>query len=162
LLLSGLALAGANHRGDAHDSADDGILTAEEIASLDLSSVECAVLSACDTGLGEIASGEGIYGLRRAFQLAGVRSLVVSLWPVDDETTQSWMSELYRSEFVGGADVAAAVRDASLATLAARRAEDKNVHPYYWCAFVAIGSIGAPRPEATDADSTRIPATGRR
>ena len=68
LLLSGLAFAGANQRESAEPHEDDGILTAEEIASLDLSSVEWAVLSACDTGVGEVRAGEGVFGLRRAFQ----------------------------------------------------------------------------------------------
>ncbi len=157
LLLSGLAFAGANHRGDAQDSSDDGILTAEEIASLDLSSVDCAVLSACDSGLGEIASGEGVFGLRRAFQLAGVRSLVVSLWPVDDETTGAWMTELYKAGLARGSDPADAVRSASIATLAARRRGGLSVHPYYWCAFTAIGTIREPHVP----DSTSNATTGR-
>ena len=71
LLLSGLALAGANRRNEAGPDQDDGILTAEEIAALDLSQSEWAVLSACDTGVGEVKSSEGVFGLRRAFQVAG-------------------------------------------------------------------------------------------
>jgi CHAT domain-containing protein len=162
LLLSGLAFAGANHRGDATDDADDGILTAEEIAHLDLSSVDCAVLSACETGLGEIASGEGIFGLRRAFQLAGVRSLVVSLWPVDDDTTSAWMTEFYGAGIADGGDTAVAVRAASLATLEARRSRGESEHPYYWCAFMAIGPTRAPRAESTVADTGMDTTTGRR
>jgi len=95
LLLSGLALAGANDG----KRPDDGILTAEEIVSLNLGGLEWAVLSACDTGLGEIRAGEGVFGLRRAFQLAGAHTVIMSLWPVDDNSTRLWMQELYRARF---------------------------------------------------------------
>ncbi len=156
LLRSGLAFAGANHRSDAQDAGDDGILTAEEIVSLDLSSVECAVLSACHSGLGEIAVGEGIFGLRRAFQMAGVHSLVVSLWPVDDETTNTWMTALYGAGLADGVDAATAVRAASLATLRARRQNGQSVHPYYWCAFMAIGSNrGSPTMDSNTGRTQR-------
>ena len=101
LLLSGLALAGANQRASASATEEDGILTAEEIAGLDLTGVEWAVLSACDTGVGEIQAGEGVFGLRRAMQLAGVHTLVMSLWPVDDEATRAWMTALYRARLDG-------------------------------------------------------------
>jgi len=84
LLLSGLVLAGANHRASAGSGEDDGILTAEEIASLDLSGVEWAVLSACETGVGNVRAGEGVFGLRRAFQVAGAGTLIMSLWSVDE------------------------------------------------------------------------------
>ena len=76
LLLAGFALAGANRRQAAGVEDEDGILTAEEIASLDLSGVEWAVLSACDTGVGEVRAGEGVFGLRRAFQVAGAQTVI--------------------------------------------------------------------------------------
>ena len=95
LLLSGLALAGANRRAAAGPDEDDGILTAEEVASLNLQGTEWAVLSACDTGLGEIKAGEGVFGLRRAFQIAGARTVIMSLWSVDDRATRPWMRALY-------------------------------------------------------------------
>ncbi len=90
-LALGLVMAGANHREAAASDEDDGILTAEEIAALDLQGVEWALLSACKTGLGEVRTGEGVFGLRRAFALAGARSLIMSLWQVEDEPTREWM-----------------------------------------------------------------------
>ncbi len=139
LLLSGLALAGANHRSAAGPDEEDGILTAEEIASLDLSGVEWVVLSACETGVGEVKAGEGVFGLRRAFQVAGARTLVMSLWGVEDEATRRWMRELYEARFVRNGSTATAVRDASLAVLHDRRARGESTHPFYWGAFVAAG-----------------------
>ena len=137
LLLSGLAFAGANHR---NDSAHDGIVTAEEIAAMDLGGVDLAVLSACDTGRGQIREGEGVFGLRRAFQLAGASSVVMSLWPVDDEMTSKWMLSMYRGWLVDGKSTASAVRRANLAILNQRRAKHLSTHPFYWAAFIATGN----------------------
>ena len=138
LLLSGLALAGANRRTTKTDQ-DNGILTAEEIAGLDLRGTEWAVLSACDTGLGEIRAGEGVFGLRRAFQIAGARTVIMSLWSVDDEATRVWMRSLYEGRLLRQLDTADAVKQASLAVLAQRRAAHQSTHPFYWAAFVAAG-----------------------
>jgi CHAT domain-containing protein/tetratricopeptide (TPR) repeat protein len=139
LLLSGLALAGANRRGEARGNDDDGILTAEEVAALNLESVEWAVLSACDTGRGEIQNGEGVFGLRRAFQVAGVHTVIMSLWSVEDNATRAWMQRLYEARMRDGLDTADSVRRASLETLQARRASGESTHPFYWAAFVAAG-----------------------
>jgi CHAT domain-containing protein/tetratricopeptide (TPR) repeat protein len=139
LLLSGLVLAGANHRAAAAENEDDGILTAEEIASLDLSGVEWAVLSACETGVGDIRVGEGVFGLRRTFQIAGAGTLIMSLWSVDDESTRSWMKALYEARLNAQLDTAESVRKASLAMLHERRARKQSTHPFYWAAFVAAG-----------------------
>jgi len=138
LLLTGLVLAGANKRGGALDQ-DEGILTADEIAGLNLQGTEWAVLSACDTGLGEIKAGEGVFGLRRAFQIAGVRTIIMSLWPVEDESTRDWMRALYQGRLRDHLDTALAVRSAGLAVLRARRAQGQSTHPFYWAAFVAAG-----------------------
>ena len=92
-LLSGLVLAGANH--PVTDGKDDGILTAMEVSGLDLSQVDLATLSACETGLGESAGGEGLLGLQRAFQLAGAKTTVASLWQVPDAATQLLMQRFY-------------------------------------------------------------------
>ncbi len=139
LLLSGLALAGANPPETASSDEEDGILTAEEIASVDLSGVEWAVLSACDTGVGEVVAGEGVFGLRRAFQIAGARTLIMSLWPVDDEVTRAWMRELYTNRFVNGMSTIDSVHEASLALLNERREKGLSTHPFYWAGFIASG-----------------------
>jgi len=138
LALAGLALAGANHRTSAGADEEDGIVTAEEITSLDLHGVQWVVLSACDTGLGKIQEGEGVLGLRRAFQLAGVRTLIMSLWSVDDVATRQWMLDLYRARLDGGSTVEA-VRQASIENIARRRRNSESLHPFYWGAFVAVG-----------------------
>ncbi len=138
LVLAGLALTGANRR-ETRSPADDGVLLAEEIATLDLQGVEWAVLSACDTGAGVIAAGEELFGLRRSFQVAGVSTVIVSLWPVDDGTTRGWMDAIYKARFVQQATTPAAVRAATMKTLAARRARGESTHPAFWGAFVAAG-----------------------
>jgi len=139
LLLAGLAFAGANQRRTAQPYQDDGILTAEEIASLNLAGVEWAVLSACDTGLGEIKAGEGVLGLRRAFQIAGVRTVIMSLWSVEDRSAMDWMRALYEGRLQRGLNTAEAVREASLTVLRQRRARGQSVHPFFWAGFVASG-----------------------
>jgi CHAT domain-containing protein/Tfp pilus assembly protein PilF len=140
LVLAGLALAGANRR-DTRVPADDGVLLAEEIVALDLHGTEWAVLSACDTGAGIVTAGEELFGLRRAFQIAGARTVIVSLWPVDDDTTRFWMNAVYRARFVDQASTAKAIRTATVRTIAARRARRQSTHPAYWGAFVAAGGV---------------------
>ncbi len=139
LRLSGLALAGANRRSEARSGEDDGILTAEEVASIDLSSVEWAVLSACETGAGSIQPSEGVLGLRRAFQIAGARTVIMSLWGVEDQATLHWMKALYAARFRRGLGTAEAVREASRSVLLERRAQGRSTHPFYWAGFVASG-----------------------
>ena len=138
LLLSGLALAGANARSSSKRGLEDGVLTAEEIATLDLSRTEWAVLSACETGLGEVRAGEGILGLRRAFRLAGVRTLVMSLWAVEDEAARAWMTSFYSTRVGDGRTSAEAVRSATLAALERSRSSG-NAHPFFWAPFVVSG-----------------------
>lgn len=139
LLRAGLALAGANLRRQAQAGEEDGILTAEEIATLDLSGADWVVLSGCETGLGEVKSGEGVLGLRRAVQAAGARTLITSLWPVEDEAARNWMAALYEERFARGFDTADAVRQASLRQLKARRSNGRTTHPFYWAGFIAVG-----------------------
>ena len=131
LLLSGLALAGANE-------GAGGILTARELASIDLSSADLVVLSACQTGVGAIRPGEGVFGLRRAVRVAGAKALVMSLWRTGDETTRQWMSRFYERR-LSGRSTAEAVRDASLALLVERRKAGLDTDPLHWAGFIATG-----------------------
>ncbi|MEO8669703.1 MAG: CHAT domain-containing tetratricopeptide repeat protein [Tahibacter sp.] len=119
--------------------ADDGLLTETEIAALDLSAVRWAVLSACDTALGESRAYEGAFGLRRAFALAGARTVIMSLWRIDDDASVEWMTALYRARWRDHADSIAALHTAMSETLRGRRATGRSAHPYYWAGFVAAG-----------------------
>jgi CHAT domain-containing protein len=131
LLRSGLALTGANLTKGA---TDEGILTALEASNLNLWGTKLVTLSACDTGVGEVRNGEGVYGLRRAFLLAGAETLVMSLWPVSDTVTRQMMSAYYAGlkERHGRGD---ALRDAQLAMLA----RTNRQHPFYWASFIQAG-----------------------
>ncbi len=139
LLFTGVALAGANQRSRAASGETDAILTAEEIASMDLSGVEWAVLSACDTGAGLLRADEGVFGLRRAFQVAGAATVIMSLWPVRDEDAREWMVALYRTRLLDGATTAEAIRQASSTVLRRRREGGASTHPFHWAAFVGAG-----------------------
>jgi len=139
LLSSGLILAGANLRNIAAPGQDDGVLTAEEVAAMNLHGVEWAVLSGCDTGGGEVRAGEGVFGLRRAFQLAGARTVIMSLWAVEDDATRQWMTALYSGRLLKRLSTADAVHEASRAMLRARRSQGLTTHPFHWAGFVAAG-----------------------
>ncbi len=136
-LLPGLALAGAN--APANGAAQDGFLTAEEITSLDLSGAEWAVLSACETGLSDPGAPEAVQGLQRAFRRAGLRTVLMSLWAVDDDDARSWMSHLYAARLGQGLDTAESVRAACRESLRERRARGLDTHPFRWAGFVAAG-----------------------
>jgi CHAT domain-containing protein len=138
LLRCGLALAGANtwlQGGTPPDDAEDGLLTAEDVSGLDLLATELVVLSACDTGLGEVRTGEGVFGLQRAFTLAGAKTLVMSLWSVPDEQTRELMEDFYR-RILTGQPRADALRDAQFAV------RQKYPDPFYWGAFICQGNPG--------------------
>ncbi|MBC7930417.1 MAG: CHAT domain-containing protein, partial [Rubrivivax sp.] len=128
LLRSGLALAGANRRSSG---GDDGILTALEASGLNLWGTKLVVLSACDTGVGEVRSGEGVYGLRRAFVLAGAESLVMSLWHVSDYPTGRLMTSYYKNLVNQKMGRGEALRKAQLDML--------KRHPFYWANFIQSG-----------------------
>ena len=139
ILLAGLALTAANGRLQRAAEDDDGMLMGEEIATLDLQGVEWAVLSACDTGVGLPRAGEGLFGLRRMFQIAGARTVIATLWPVVDQTTREWMTAAYEGRFVKGRPTSESVRDATTRIIAGRRARGESTHPAYWAAFIAVG-----------------------
>jgi CHAT domain-containing protein len=133
LLRSGLALSGANLRQSG--TSDDGILTAAEAAQLDLLGTELVVLSACETGVGTVQTGEGVYGLRRALVLAGAQAQLASLWKVADGPTQELIVDYYQ-RLLKGEGRSAALR----ATQKAMLANPDRQHPYYWAAFIPIGN----------------------
>jgi CHAT domain-containing protein/sporulation related protein len=132
LLRSGLALAGAN-QGKSGD--DDGVLTALEAADLDLTGTKLVVLSACNTGVGDVKNGEGVQGLRRALVLAGSESQVMSLWPVSDEATKDLMI-LYYNALEDGKGRSEGLRQVQLRMMHGRK--DRQ-HPFYWAAFIQSG-----------------------
>jgi CHAT domain-containing protein len=133
-------LAGANRRNanSGGGGGDDGILTALEASGLNLWGTKLVVLSACDTGVGEIKNGEGVYGLRRAFVLAGAESLVMSLWPVSDFVTRELMTGYYKN-LKQGFGRGAALRQVQIEMLnkTGRR------HPFYWAGFIQSGDWSA-------------------
>ncbi len=170
LTLSGLVLAGANRTGN--DTAEDrGIITAEGLIGLRLEGMELAVLSACETGLGDWGGGEGVYGLQRAFHVAGCRNVIASLWKVDDGATQALMALFYRNLWEKKLDAAEALRQAQLtlyrhpeAIQAAQKrgfdfterdlprdavepaAKPKHSPTAQWAAFTFSGVRPAPKP----------------
>jgi CHAT domain-containing protein len=131
LLRSGLALAGANLN---RNGSDGGILTALEASNLNLWGTKVVTLSACETGVGEVKNFEGVYGLRRAFFLAGAETLLMSLWPVSDRVTRETMTAFYTGlkEGLGRGE---ALRQAQLAML---KRKDRQ-HPFYWASFILGG-----------------------
>lgn len=133
LLRSGLALAGANKLSSGND---DGVLTALEASGLDLWGTKLVVLSACETGVGKVSNGEGVYGLRRSLVIAGAESLVMSLWQVDDFATKDLMAGFYK-KLAAGKPRSAALREIQL-ELAAK---EKYAHPFYWASFLPAGAL---------------------
>jgi CHAT domain-containing protein/tetratricopeptide (TPR) repeat protein len=141
MLRSGLFFAGANRQLAGHAAPgdlDDGILTAYEATQLNLQGTELVVLSACDTGLGEVASGEGVFGLRRALQVAGAESVLMSMWAVPDRETQELMA-LFYTKWLAGKDKHEALREAQLEMRDRVKARYGKDLPQYWGAFVLVG-----------------------
>jgi CHAT domain-containing protein/tetratricopeptide (TPR) repeat protein len=142
LLRSGLVFTGANQLTDRTApaaTAEAGWLTAEEVAQMNLRGTELVVLSACESGLGDVdQAGEGVYGLRRAFLYAGAGSLIVSLFKVPDVETRELMQEFY-GRLGKGAKPADALHDAKRALIARRREIHGGAHPFFWASFIGIG-----------------------
>lgn len=139
LLRSGIALAGANHALQyGIMETNDGIVTADQILGLQLRGTDMVVLSACETGLGEVQAGEGVYGLRRAFSQAGAKSLIMSMWAVPDIESKELMIEFYR-QVLSGMNRCQALRQAALKEMdtVSQRYGGKN--PLFWGAFVFMG-----------------------
>jgi CHAT domain-containing protein/Tfp pilus assembly protein PilF len=132
LLRSGLALTGANDRQGGE--GEDGVLTALEAAGLDLWGTKLVVLSACETGVGEVRMGDGVYGLRRALVLAGVESQVMSLWQVSDEATRDLMVAYYQ-RLQAGEGRTDALRQVQLSMLRGPAWQ----HPFFWASFIQSG-----------------------
>jgi CHAT domain-containing protein/tetratricopeptide (TPR) repeat protein len=129
MIRSGIILAGV--RNPESKSKEDGVLTAYEATNLDLEGTDLVVLSACETGLGEVRNGEGVYGLQRSIMVAGARNLLMSLWKVDDEATAQLMSVFYRLRV--NQSNSAAFREAQI------QLRKNFPEPFYWGAFVLLG-----------------------
>ncbi len=142
MLRSGLLFAGANRAWTGKrsiDGIDDGILTAKEIAALNFSKVKLIVMSACQTGLGDVEANEGVYGLQRAFKLAGAETLIMSLWEVDDKATSLLMKTFYE-DYLNGKVKDMAFRNA-INKVRSYKDETGNTpfsSPYYWAAFIMM------------------------
>jgi CHAT domain-containing protein len=136
LLRSGIALFGANEgiKGNKQDDKSDGIFTAMEALGLDLSGTKLVVLSACETGVGEIKTGEGVFGLRRAFQEAGAHAVMSTLWTISDDGTQVFMNKFYQ-RFLDGEKPQQALRQVQLESIK----DEEWSHPFYWAPFVMVG-----------------------
>ena len=134
LLRSGLMLTGvseADKLNPTMDSANNGVMTSYEAMNLDLKGTKLVVLSACETGLGEVKAGEGVYGLQRAFLVAGADALIMSLWKVDDAATQQLMNNFY-ANWIKNGDKQKSFKQAQLQLMT------KYKEPYYWGAFVMM------------------------
>ena len=130
-----IALAGVNHALRVTDSpTEDGLLTALEASLLNLQGTELVILSACESGAGEVKIGEGVMSLRRAFRIAGAETVLASHWKVDDEATSRLMTEFMR-RWRAGEPRAKAWREAQLPLLRS----EKFSNPYYWAAFTLTG-----------------------
>ncbi|MBI5218458.1 MAG: CHAT domain-containing protein [Bacteroidia bacterium] len=132
LMRSGLVFAGANNVWNQKyvGEGEDGVLTAQEVTQLDLQKTQLVVLSACETGLGDIKGSEGVYGLQRAFKMAGVKFLIMSLWQVPDKETSEFMTKFY--------DKLLTTKDIRKSFNETQSEMRKKYDPYYWAVFVLI------------------------
>ncbi|MDF1544671.1 MAG: CHAT domain-containing protein [bacterium] len=133
-------MSGANAaiRGEDNQYAEDGILTALEVSGLNLGETDLVTLSACETGLGSYISGEGVFGLRRAFHHAGAESVLMSLWKVPDKETTDLMVSFYRI-WLDGQPRQTALRRSVLNVMSKTKERSGHSHPLYWGGFVMVG-----------------------
>ena len=130
LMRSGLIFSGANNIANNKNSENDGILTALEVTNLNMQNTELVVLSACETGLGDIKGSEGVYGLQRAFKIAGANFIIISLWKVSDYETTEFMIEFYKELLLLNN-----IKDAFHIT---QRTMREKYNPYFWASFILI------------------------
>ena len=133
LMRSGLVFAGANDvwsKENRNDSLDDGVLTAQEVANVDMRKTQLVVMSACETGLGDIKGSEGVYGLQRAFKMAGVNYMIMSLWQVPDKETEEFMTKFYKKLIK--------TKDIKQSFAETQKEMRKKYDPYFWAAFVLV------------------------
>jgi len=133
-LRSGLLLSGGNNAwtNKPIEGVGSGILTAEKIAGMNLLGAKLVVMSACQTGLGDVKNSEGVFGLQRSFKLAGAETLIMSLWEVDDTATAKLMSVFYQEWLISGKSKQEAFKEAQ------RQLRAENPAPFYWAAFVLM------------------------
>jgi CHAT domain-containing protein len=130
MLRSGIALAGINL--SLREGKDNGIMSAEKVMGLRLLGTDLVVLSACETGVGEVQNGEGVFGLKRAFILSGARAVILSLWSVPSRETMTLMNRFY-TLMAEGKSKAEALRQAKMEMM------EKKPNPFYWGAFILVG-----------------------
>ncbi len=132
LMRSGLVFAGANDvwSKEIADTTDDGVLTAQEVAHIDMRKTDLVVMSACETGLGDIKGSEGVYGLQRAFKMARVKYMIMSLWQVPDKETEEFMTSFYKKLLK--------LKNIKTAFNQTQKEMRQKYDPYFWAAFVLI------------------------